>query len=771
MANKCPTCHSDNPETSRFCAGCGTQLPTTQDHSPDVTETIHSPQGELTTGSTFAARYQVIEELGAGGMGRVFKAFDMQVKEKIALKLIRPEIAADRKTIERFRNELKLARRVRHPRVCQMFDLGQEKGAYFITMEYVSGEDLKSFLRRSKELAVGTAVAIALQVCEGLGAAHKTGIVHRDLKPSNIMIDREGNARIMDFGIARSLEAKGTTGAGVMIGTPEYMSPEQVEGKETDRRSDIYGLGVILFELITGRPPFEGDTALSIALKHKTELPPDPRELAPRIPDELGRLILRCLEKDREKRYQTANELAADLSGIQQVLPKTEYSPARRSSTSARPSTSRKITLTLGLKKVAMTSLAIIAVIAVILFIWKPWSGNDASLPPTDKASLAILNFENTSRDETLDDWKTGLPQLLTSDLSQSKYISVLSYDQVYGILDNMGLRDRGSFTSDDLDRIAREGRVAHTVSGSIMRAGERIIVVLSVKNHATGEDQPAKFECAGEAAVPSMVDQMTPRIKEILGLSRSQISGDLDALTVDITTDSMEAFKLYNESRRLHMAGEIEKSVPIMFKSVEKDPQFALAYRGLSAALNTLGRLDEAYIYAQKAFELSARTSPKERFWIQAHYYNMSEATYEKALETCLKWVGLYPEDAHALIWAGMQYLYREDYDQAVILFDKSIRQGSVNPYSFRYLAEAYYLSGAYEKGRQAAELGLSILPDNSMIMASLFDGFVSQGKLGEARILTGKWEAKNPGLETDLKRVDLAIGPLPCFRVNHWA
>jgi serine/threonine protein kinase len=206
-------------------------------------------------------------------MGKVYKAHDTEIKEKIALKLIKPEISADKKTIERFQNELKFARKIGHRNVCRMYDLNKEEGSYYITMEYVSGEDLKSFIRRVGQLPSGKAISIAKQVAEGLAEAHRLGVIHRDLKPSNIMIDKDGNARIMDFGIARSMEMKGITGAGVMIGTPEYMPPEQAEAKEVDQRSDIYSLGVILYEMVTGRVPFEGDTALSIAMKHKGEEP------------------------------------------------------------------------------------------------------------------------------------------------------------------------------------------------------------------------------------------------------------------------------------------------------------------------------------------------------------------------------------------------------------------------------------------------------------------------------------------------------------------
>jgi serine/threonine protein kinase len=319
MGVKCPKCHSDNTDTARFCGNCATPLSTSKEIP--VTTTLETPTAELNRGTTFAFRYEIIEELGKGGMGKVYRVEDKKIKEEVALKLINPEIASDKKTIERFTNELKMARKIAHRNVCRMFDLGEEKGMHYITMEYVRGEDLKSMIRMTGQLGLGTTINIAKQVCEGLTEAHRLGIIHRDLKPQNIMIDKEGNARIMDFGIARSLEAKSITVAGVIIGTPEYMSPEQVEGKEVDCRSDIYSLGVILYEMVTGQLPFEGDTPLSIAMKHKSEAPPNPKWQNAQIPDRLSEVILRCMKKDREKRYKNSEELLSELSKIEEARP------------------------------------------------------------------------------------------------------------------------------------------------------------------------------------------------------------------------------------------------------------------------------------------------------------------------------------------------------------------------------------------------------------------------------------------------------------------
>lgn len=278
-----------------------------------MTKTIETKGDEFTRGTTFAGRYEIIESLGTGGMGKVYRAYDNKIKEEIALKLLKPEIATNKKTIERFSNEIRLSRKITHRNICRMHDLNEHEEVQYITMEYVPGEDLKSFIRRVGHLPPGKAISIGKQICEGLREAHALGVIHRDLKPQNIMIDKSGNAKIMDFGIARSLRTEGITGEGTIIGTPEYMSPEQVEGRETDQRSDIYSLGVVLYEMLTGKVPFEGESTFSIALKHKDETPPHPREFNPELSPELSAVILKCMAKEKEKRYQFPQELLRDL--------------------------------------------------------------------------------------------------------------------------------------------------------------------------------------------------------------------------------------------------------------------------------------------------------------------------------------------------------------------------------------------------------------------------------------------------------------------------
>lgn len=360
---KCPRCKSTNQSDSKFCRECAEPL--LEVLSVTQTQTLDSAWKDLSAGSVFARKYQIVEELGKGGMGRVYRAFDSEIEEYVAIKLIRPEIASDKTIIQRFRNELKLARKISHKNVCRMFDLNRDKDVYYITMEYVQGEDLKSALRRMGPLSLGKAIFIAKQVCDGLSEAHRLGVIHRDLKPQNIMIDWDGNARILDFGIARSRETSGITDSGGVIGTAEYMSPEQVEGIDVDIRSDIYSLGIILYELVTGCVPFDGNTPMSVAIKRMLQKPTEPRKINSRIPGELSNIIMTCINKDKEKRYPSAKALLLELSKIETQLPATDNIIPR-----SRSYTTKEITVSFKPKKVLIVAASICMLAAAGILLW-----------------------------------------------------------------------------------------------------------------------------------------------------------------------------------------------------------------------------------------------------------------------------------------------------------------------------------------------------------------------------------------------------------------
>jgi serine/threonine protein kinase/Tfp pilus assembly protein PilF len=718
MANTCPKCETNNPDTLKFCGECGTQLPSIEDI--EVTETIETPKEELTTGSTFAGRYQIIEELGKGGMGKVYKVQDTKIKEKIALKLIKPEIAKDKKTLERFSNELKFARKIRHKNICQMFDLGEERGTYFITMEFVDGQDLKKLIRQSGQLAIGTTMSIAKQVCDGLIEAHTSGVVHRDLKPSNIMIDANGNARIMDFGIARSEEGKGITGAGVMIGTPEYMSPEQVEGKEIDQRSDIYSLGVILYEMVTGKVPFEGDTPFTVGVMHKSEFPQSPKEINSQIPDDLNNVILKCLEKDKANRYQNSGDVRSELENIEKGVPTTERIVPER-----KPLTSREITVQFNLKKLVIPALVIFAVVIFGLILWSPWSKKAVAPIFSDKPSLAVMYFENNTGDEELDHWRGALCQWLITDLSQSKHIDVLTADNLLTILKNMDLLGAKKYSSEDIKRVATDGGVDNIFVASYSKTDDTFRIDYSLREGKSLKNI-ASDSLSGkeESSFHVMVDELTRKIKTHLQLSEEAISDDIDQDIWEITTSSPEALKHFIQGSEYLAKGERLQSVESMKRAVAIDPEFAMAYRTMAIMYGELGYPAEREEAMQKALKYIDRVSIGERYIIQG----VTEDTVEKRIEAYRKVLELYPDHPIANNNLGLIYNGLEEWDKAIDCFGMNFGNEFLGTYSSPALA--YMAKGSYQKATELIEYFMDNFPDRAGSHNMLAYIYLWQGK-----------------------------------------
>ena len=747
MPTKCPTCHVENPEDKPFCADCGTKLGMSSETVSSVTKTLDLPTQGLEKGSVFAGRYEIIEQLGEGGMGQVYRAHDTQIEEDIAIKVLRPEIALDKRILERFRNELKFARKITHKSVCRMHDISVSDGTTYISMEYLKGRDLKSLIQKKEKLPAEEAVSIAIQVCEGLVEAHRLGVVHRDLKPQNIMIDKDGQAKIMDFGIARSLEAPGVTQTGVIIGTPDYISPEQAEGQEADERADIYSLGVILYEMVTGSVPFKGDTALSVALKHKAQLPLDPRKRNAEIPDDLSRLILICMEKDRARRYQSAKDLLDDLRNIEQGFPL---------GTKIRPH--RATTLSRLLHKRWFTPAVIILAAAIIgLILWRVLPSRSPALTPfSGKPTLAVLHFQNKTGDATLDSWRITLPYLLITDLYQSKLLDVVPDDRITEILSELDLVETENYTTSNLEDIAGKAEVSHILKGMLIRSGESFRIDTTLQETSTMRIvSAARVEGQGDEDFPTMVDELTLKIKADLDFAEDQIATDIDEEVGAITTKSPEALKLYREGRKYHFS-DPEKSIELMKKAIAIDPEFAMAYRSLSTCLFNIGDGKQSTEYGRKALELIDRISLRERLHILA----TMEVNLEKKRALAEELLRIYPDDVQMIENLGTFYLQREFYEEAAETYELLVQKKIGRPHDT--LAFIYLALGEYEKAEKIAEIYKKEVAKKDVYLNSLAWAYVVQGKRDLAFSELSKKEElpKNPRILKWLGWLYVALG-----------
>jgi serine/threonine protein kinase/tetratricopeptide (TPR) repeat protein len=712
MGIKCSRCHTDNPDTLKYCGECGTQLLSQEGIA--VTQTIEISKDELARGSTFANRYEIIEELGKGGMGRVYRAYDRELEEDVAIKLLKSEIASDKKTLDRFKNEIKLARKIVHKNVCRMHDLHEEGDTKFIAMEYVAGEDLNSQLRRMGKVPVEKAVFIVHQIADGLAEAHRLGVIHRDLKPHNLMIDKEGNARIMDFGIARSLGGRGLTGEGVIIGTPEYMSPEQVEGKEADQRSDIYSLGIILYEMVTGRPPFEGDTPFSIAYKHRHEEPEDPRKFNPHVPDALNSVILRCLEKDREARYQTAQELMADLEKMEIEAPLS----AETAWTARKPLPSKKITVTFSLKKLlvpALVALAIVVIGAVAYFVFRKASTG----PGLNPDLVAVAAFENLTGDPSLDPLGRMASDWISQGLSQLGGLKVVPTMSVPPLAPTVKPGEKTSPALSPLQVLAEQTGAGKVVAGTYYLAGGELQFLSSItdtRNRMLFRSlQPVKG---------SLADRMDV-IEKLRQLIMGAMAADLGFAIGDwkgVRPPSYEAYQEYILGINA-FASSFAKAIGHWEKTVQLDPGFMPAHLWLALSYSRIGRWDKAISILEFTDQNRDKLTP-EMALFSDRLKAESQGKNEEALRALLELRKLAPHEPVYIFQVAATEIGINKPRQAIDLFEKTEVPGywlkiGTGLMWFNNWSAAHYFLGNYKMALEVIRRAREYYPDALTPMA----------------------------------------------------
>jgi serine/threonine protein kinase/tetratricopeptide (TPR) repeat protein len=683
----------------------------------------------------FGGRYEILGVLGQGGMGAVYKARDRELDRLIALKVIRPELATDPAILLRFKQELILSRNITHKNVVRIYDLGEADGIRFISMEYVDGEDLRTLLRRHGKFPPKEAIAVVGQVCRALDSAHSEGVIHRDLKPQNIMRDKHGRIVVMDFGLARSLGDTGMTQTGAIVGTLEYMSPEQALGSTLDQRSDIFSVGLIFYELLTGKAPYEADTAIASLMKRTREEARSASDVDASVPRSLSAIVSRCLEREPANRYHSSVELLQQLT-TWEANPNisTETLSKMISHPIVRPS---RFSLDLPGKSWMWIAGAVL-VIALATFAGRTVlnrtgtsSGEMARGIPSLKQGkyVAILPLKQVGDQKTLGYVADGIQEALAAKLFQLKEIHLASSDPV----------EKAVAKNLPLSKLARELGVNLVLQGMVQGNSDSLRVTLSLDDATTGKRVWSQEFPGAPGDVLALEDQIYGTVATALELKPTN---EEQARIGAHPTENVKAYDLYlqgrNALRNSHDVGGIRPAVALFEQAIDKDPNFALAYTGLAdSSLRMYGASKES-IWAQKATlaaqqaERLSNNLPEVHLSLGGVY--SATGKYTQAVTELKRALELAPNSDEAYRNLGDAYKASGQSDEAIATYQKAVDANAYNWLNHLALGKAYWEFGDNAKALLEFQKVTELAPDNPMGYGDIGGVYLREGKWSEA-------------------------------------